>query len=175
MGWDLPSHAPSFVDIHQIAYWLRIDCQFALSAYDFRGIVLPSRHHSTSEQICYLPSVELYNSYSIIPIIMFSKLGLHGRYPGCYNTLDLGVLSEEPQSEIDVMDGAVDEYATGELGICDEETGWVEHIACLGAEDGRASYEPRLHFVKGITVGSVEAAGESAHYFEVRLLLCGID
>jgi hypothetical protein len=175
MGWDLPSHPPCFVDIHQIAYWLRIDCEFALSADDFRGIVLPGRHHSTSEQICYLPSVELYNSYSIIPIIMFSKLGLHSRYPRSYNALDLGVLSEEPQSKVDVMDGAVDEYATGKLGICDEEAGWVEHVACLGAEDGGASYEPRFHFVKGIAVGSVEAAGESAHYFEMRLLLCGID
>ena len=63
------------------------------------------------------------------------------------------------------MDRTIDEYTAGELGVGDEEAGWVELVAGLGAEDGGAADESAVHFLEGVPVGVVEASGESAHDF----------
>ncbi len=69
---------------------------------------------------------------------MLPQLRLDGSDAGRSDALNLGVLPEEPESEIDVVNRAVDEDPTRELSIGDEEAGGVEHVACLGAEDGGA-------------------------------------
>lgn len=71
------------------------------------------------------------------------------------------------------MDGAVDEDTTGELGVFDEETRGVELVAGLGAEDAGGADQAVVHLVEGVTVGGVEAAGETAHDFLVGELLNG--
>ena len=56
-----------------------------------------------------------------------------------------------------------------------EEPGWIELIAGLRTEDGRAPNESIVHLGESVTVGSVEAARKSTHHFETRLLGCGVD
>jgi len=63
------------------------------------------------------------------------------------------------------MDGAVDEDPAGELRVCDEETAGVELVACLAAEDAGSADCAGARLLEGVAVGSVETAGEAAHYF----------
>ena len=107
--------------------------------------------------------------------MVFAQARLHGCDAGGHDGFYEGVLAEEPEGEVDVVDGAVDEDAAGELGVGYEEAARVEFVACLAPEDGWAPDEPGVHFVPGVSVGGVEAAGEAAHDFQVRFLLCGID
>ena len=69
------------------------------------------------------------------------------------------------------MDGAVDEDTARELSVFDEEARGVELVAGLGAEDAGGPDQAVIHLVEGITVGSVEAAGETTHDFLVGELL----
>ena len=71
------------------------------------------------------------------------------------------------------MDVAVDEDAAGELGVCDEEAARVVFVACLGSEDGGAADGAVGGEGVGIQVRGIEAAGETAHYFDVRVAGCG--
>ena len=56
---------------------------------------------------------------------MLAQVGLNGcdaaRYDGFYDC----VLAEEPEGEVDVVDGAVDEDAAGEFGVGYEEAARV--------------------------------------------------
>ena len=67
---------------------------------------------------------------------------MHGCDAGGYDGLDEGVLAEEPEGQVDVVDGAVDEDAAGELGVGYEDAARVELVACLAPEDGGASMSP---------------------------------
>lgn len=65
------------------------------------------------------------------------------------------------------MDGAVDEYPAGELGVGDEEAARVQLVAGLAAHYGGCAQCTGGHFGVCVAVGGVEAAREAAHYFEV--------
>lgn len=65
---------------------------------------------------------------------MLAKIGLSGGDTRGGDRLDLRILTEEPEREVDIMDGAVDKYAAREFGIGNKETGGVELIACLAPE-----------------------------------------
>ena len=68
---------------------------------------------------------ELHHTNPIVDILKLPKFWLH-----CYDshrahTLNNTILSKEPACEIDVVDIAIDEDATRELFVRDEEPGWV--------------------------------------------------
>lgn len=108
---------------------------------------------------------------AVVAVVVSPQLGVHGGDADRRHALDRRVLAEEPQRGIDVVDGAVDEDAAGELGVGDEEAGRVELVAGLGAEDGGAPDQAGAHFGVRVAVGGVEAAGEAADDFLGGVLL----
>lgn len=175
MCWDLPPHTGALVDVHKVRLGLSVDSELSFRPNNLRGIVLPGRHHPATVKIRNLSAIKFHNAHSIVAIVVLSEFGLNGGDAGRNDRFYERVLPEEPQGEVDVVDGAVDEDPARELRVCDKEPRGVELVACLRAEDGGAAYEARVHFVVGVAVGIVEAAGETAHYFEMGLLLCGVD
>ena len=92
---------------------------------------------------------------------------------GSHSPTGLGLdISQQPQSQIDIVDCAVVEDATVFGCIADEETGRVEEIGGLGAyEEGFADTAGSdLSF--GGPVRGIETARVAGHDFEVRVLLC---
>ena len=172
---DFPPYTRRLVDMDQIRHRLGVDGEFALGANDLSTVILAGGHHARAVEIGDAAAVELDDADGVVAVVVFPQLGLHGRDAGADDALDDAVLAEEPQGEIDVVDGAVDEDAAAEFGVGDEEARGVEHVAGLGAEDGGAPDEARVHFGPGVAVGGVEAAGEAAHDFEVGFLFGGVD
>lgn len=70
------------------------------------------------------------------------------------------------------MHGHVHKDAAGPAGVLDVEPGRVVLVAGLGAQDGGTPDEPVLDLAVCGAVGLVEAAGETAHHFEVWALFC---
>lgn len=106
--------------------------------------------------------IELNNPQRIIPIIMLPQIGLHSRDPHRYHALDLGLLAEEPQRQVDIVDGTVHKDPAGELGVSDEEPAGIELVAGLRADHGGSPDGSTGHAAVGVAVGGVEAAGETA-------------
>lgn len=75
--------------------------------------------------------VKLDDTKRIIPIIMLPQIRLHSRNPNSSNALHLGLLTKEPQGQINIVNGTVNEDPTRELGVRDEEPGRIELVACL--------------------------------------------
>lgn len=75
--------------------------------------------------------VELNNTQRVIAIIMLAQVRLHGRDPNGSHALNLSLFTEEPQRQIDIVDTAVNEDTTRELGVGHEETTGVQLVACL--------------------------------------------
>lgn len=83
---------------------------------------------------------------------MLAQLGLHGCDINGVDGLDARVAAEEPEREVHVVDVAVGEDAAGELGVGDEEAGWVELVAGLGAKDAGAADCAVFDAVEGVAV-----------------------
>lgn len=123
---------------------------------------------------------------------MLAQLGLHGCDINGVDGLDARVAAEEPEREVHVVDVAVGEDAAGELGVGDEEAGWVELVAGLGAKDAGAADCAVFYAVKAsrscgkiselwerwvevVLTGSVEAARKAAEDFKKGLFGCCVD
>lgn len=104
---------------------------------------------------------------------MFSEIRLHGSNTDRSHTLNLAVLAEEPKSEINIVDRAVDKDSTREFGVRDEETTWIQLVAGLRPEDGWSTDIAISHASMSIAVGCVEAAREAANDLLVREFLDG--
>lgn len=117
--------------------------------------------------------VELDNSQGIVSVVVLAEVGLHGSDTDGSHTLDLAVLAEEPKSQVDIVDRAVHEDSTGELGVRNEEATWVELVASLGAEDRWCTDIAIGCALVSIAVGGVEATREAANNFLVGEFLDG--
>ena len=99
----------------------------------------------------------------MVDIFELPQLGLHGGDADSGDAPYDDVLAEEPKSEANVMDVAVDKDVAGKLGVGNVKAGGTELIADLGAEDGGSSDGAGVHVVEGISEGCVEPVGETAH------------
>ncbi len=115
--------------------------------------------------------MELDDPNGVIVVVVFTKIGLDGGDAVGGNALGHDVIAEEPEGEIDVVDGHVDEDAAGPCSVLDEEAGGVVFIAGLAADDAGSADHALVALVEGVPVGLVEPARESTHDFEMRLLL----
>jgi hypothetical protein len=91
------------------------------------------------------------------------------------DALDNAILSEEPKREVDIVDVAVDENATGELSVRDKEARRVQLIARLRAKDARPTNSAGVDSLPRVAVRSIKAARKSTEDSEIRLRVCGID
>lgn len=96
---------------------------------------------------------------------MLAQIRLHSGNTNSSHALDLGLLTEEPQRKIDIVDTAVDEDAARELGVGDEETTGVQLVAGLRSEDGGCADVAGGHASVGVAVGGVESTTEAADDF----------
>ena len=167
---NLATNASGLVHLDQRALGIGIDSQLAVSADNLSHIVLASSHHARRVEVSHLAAPELDNADTVIHILVLSELGLNSADTHRHNALDDGVLAEVPQSKIDVVDVAIDEDTTTELSVGNEETGGVELVASLGAEDGGTTNSAVIHALESVTVRGVEAAREAAHHLKVWLL-----
>lgn len=162
------------VDIHQVQRRLRVHGQLPLRAYNLGGIFLTGGHHARGVEVGNLAVVELDEPNRVVTIVVLAKIRLHGCDTHSRHGLDLTVLTEEPEGEVDVMDGAVNKDSAGEFGVGDEEAGGIKLVAGLTAHDGGGANGAGRHLGEGISIGSIEATGKTAHHLEVRLLVSGI-
>ena len=72
---------------------------------------------------------------------------------------------EEPEREVDVMDGTVDEDAAVALRVRDEEARLVEEVAGVASHQVGRANGAGFDFGMGVAVGGVEAAREAGHDF----------
>lgn len=172
---DLTADTSELVQLNESTGGVGVDSQLAVGTDDLSHIVLASSHHTRRVEVGDLATPELNNAHTVVNIFVLAQLRLYGGDTSSDDALDDGVLAEEPQGKIDIVDVAVDEDATAKLGVCDEEAGGVKLITSLGAEDGRAPNATVIHAVEGVPVRGVEAAGEAAHDLQVRLLDGGVD
>jgi hypothetical protein len=117
--------------------------------------------------------VKFNNTNSIIPIVMLPQIRLHSCDSNSSNRLDTRLLTKEPKRKVDIVNRAVDEDTTGELGISNKETTRIELVACLRSEDGGCADVAVGHAPVGIAVGGVEAAREAADYLLFGVVLLG--
>ena len=155
---DLPPDTSRLAHLDQIRYRLGIDGDLAIRANDLCHIMLPGSHHATGIEISNLATVELDDADTVVDIAVLGELGLQGGDADRHDGLDLAVLAKVPQCQVDVVDVAVDEDAAAELGVGDEEAGWVEFVAGLGAEDRGTADVAAVAAGPGVAVGGVEAA-----------------
>lgn len=74
------------------------------------------------------------------------------------------------------MDCTVDEDAAVAGGVLHEEAGVIAEVAGVRADhEGGADGLLGEDFVAGVSVGSVEAAGEAGHYFEGGFVFGRVD
>lgn len=172
---DLATNAGGLVHLDEGAGGVGVDGQLALGTDDLSHVVLARGHHTGRVEVGDLATPELDNSDTVVNILVLAQLRLHGGNTGRDDTLDNGVLAEVPEGKIDIVDVAVDEDATAELGVGDEEARGVQPVASLRAEDRGAADEAIIHSGEGVSVRGIEAAGEAAHDFEMGLLDGGVD
>lgn len=132
---DLPPDPGRFVDGHEVRRRVQVDGQFALRADDLGRVFLARGHHARRVQVGDAAAVELDDADRVVAVVVPAEVGLHGGDAAGDDGLDRRVLAEEPEGEVDVVDGAVDEDAAGELGVGDEEAARVEFVARLAADD----------------------------------------
>lgn len=89
--------------------------------------------------------VELDEAQGIVPVVMLSQIRLNRRDANSSHALDLGVLAEEPQGQIDIVDRTVDENTAGELGVRHEKATRIQLVACLRSEHGWGADVTRRH------------------------------
>ena len=164
---DLPVHAPIVKRIHEVNLRLRIDGYFPLRPDDLGGILLPRSHHAGCVEVGELAVVEFDQSDGVVAVVVLAQVWFDGcdSYRG--DAFHFAVLPEEPEGQVDVVDGAVDEDPAGELGVGDEEAARVQLVAGLAAHYGGCAQCAGGHFSMCVAVGGIEAAREAAHYFEV--------
>ena len=171
--------ARGVVDGQHVLSGVAVDRQLAVWASDFRAVFLSCCHHAAAEQLRDFAVVELYNADCVVTVVVFAELRRDSRDADGTHGFDVGVFPEKPECEIDVVDGAVDEDAAGELGVLDEKARGVELVAGLRAEDAGDADVAGGDLGEGVAVGGVEAAREAAHYFLVGVceegLLVGSD
>lgn len=101
----------------------------------YNWAILPPCVHENLISSCMRKGKEAYvefnDSQRIITIIVLPQIGLHGRNTDSSHALHLGILTEEPQREIDIVNRAVDKDTAGELGVGNEEPARIELVACL--------------------------------------------
>ena len=163
------------IDVNKIALRLHIDSQFPLCTDNLSSVLLPRSHHARAIQIRNPSAIELDDPNRIIPVIGLQQRRLDGRNPTRNNRLDSRVLPEEPQRKIDIMDRAINKDPGRELRVGDKEPTRIKLIARLTPENRRPPNKARIHLLPRVTVGSVEAAGETAHDLQMRLLFCSVD
>lgn len=172
---DLATDTVLVEDVDQVQGRLGVNGQLTLGADDFGGVFLAGCHHARGVEVGDFAVMELHQTDGVVPVVMLAQVGLNGGDTHRRHRLDLAVLAEEPQSQVDIVDGAVHEDTTRELGVGDEEPGGVQLVAGLTAHDGGSTNSTSGHLVECITVGGIEATGETAHYFEFGLLGCCIE
>lgn len=159
---DLFPDAVRFPHVHEAALRVGVDRQFALGADDLGHVVLARCHHSAAVKVCNLSAPKLHHADAVVDVLVLPQLRLYGGDAhGCHGFHDT-VLTEEPQRQIDVVDVAVHEDAARKLGVFDKETGRVQFIARLRPEDRGSPDGTLVHARPGVSVGCVEAPGESA-------------
>lgn len=131
--------------------------------------MLAGSHHATTKKVRDPPAPKLDNPSPVVHIPPLGQPRLHSRDTNSADTLDDDVVAEEPESEVDVVDVAIDEDAAGVLRIVDEEAGRVQLVAGLRADDAWAADSAARAAGVRVAVGGVEAAGEAAEDFEVRV------
>ena len=172
---NFPPYPGIIVDMHMIQRGLCINSQFPLCPNNLSRVFLARSHHPRSVEVCDLAVIELDQTNSIVAIVVFAKVWFDRCNANCGDRFDFAILSKEPESQIDIVNRAVDEDPAGELRVSNEEAGRVELVAGLAAHDGGRTNGADLHFVVGVSVGGVEAAGEAAHYFEMGFLRGCVD
>lgn len=133
------------------------------------------RHHARAVKVRDLSVVELHDPHGVVVIVVLLQIGLHGGDAVRGDAFRDDLVPEEPQRQIDVVDGHVDEHAARPRGVLDEEAGGVVFVAGLAAKDGGSADQTPVDLFVRVAVGVVEAAGKAAHYFEVRFLRCGFN
>lgn len=162
-------------DVDQVQSRLGVHGQLTLGTDDLGGVFLTGGHHARGVEVGNLAVVELHQTDGVVAVVVLAQVGLNGSDTHCGHGLDLAILTEEPQSQVDVMDGAVHEDTTRELGVGDEEPGGVQLVAGLTAHDGGRTNSTSRHLVECVTVGGIEATGETAHHFQFGLLGCCVE
>lgn len=119
-------------------------------------------------------NIEFDNSNGIVTIVVLPQIGLHSCDAHSRNALHLAVLAEEPQRQVNIMNGAVDKDATAELSICNEKARRVELVSSLRPEDGRRANGARREAPVGVTVRGVKPPREAADDLLRRILLQGL-
>lgn len=174
VGRNLPPDTRALVDVHQVTLRLRIDRQLALGASHLCRVLLTGRHHSRTEELGDLPPVELHDAHRIVAVVVLSQLR---RYSGdAYSThrLDDAVLAEKPQRQINVVDTAIDENPTRELGVGNKEARWVEFIASLAPDDRWPANKPTFHLLICIPIAGIEPARKPTDDFLSGVLLLAL-
>lgn len=83
---------------------------------------------------------------------MLAQIRLHGCDTNGCDTLDLGLLAEEPQGQINIVDRAVNKDTTRELGIGHEEPTGIQLVTGLGSENRWDTNVAGCHAAVGIAV-----------------------
>lgn len=90
-----------------------------------------------------------------------------------YSPTSLGFhITQQPQSQVDIVDCAVVEDASILGCITNEEAGRVEQVGSLGTHEKRLADFAFVDLELGGAIGRVETTGVACHYFEVRILFC---
>lgn len=153
------------MDGKQIFLGLYVDSKFAFCACDLGCIFLARSHHTRAVQLRNLAIVELDDTDCVVSVAVVAEVGLYCGDADSTYALDFAIIAKEPQCEIDIVDRAVDEDATGKAGVLHEEARRVELVARLGAEDRGCADAARLQAGEGVSIGGVEAPGETAEDF----------
>lgn len=135
VGRNLTADTGRLVQVDKVQLGLGVDSDLAVGTEDLGGVLLTSSHHARAVQLSDLATVELDDTESVVTVVVLAQIRLHGGDTNSCDALDLDVLAEEPKSQVNIVDGAVDEDTTGEFGVGNEETTWVELVTSLGAED----------------------------------------
>ncbi len=85
------------------------------------------------------------------------------------------MLSKESEREVDIMDITVDEDTTRKLCVRDEESGWVQLVKGLRAEDTSSTDRTGVDTIPRVTVRGIKTVGKSTEGFEMRFRICGIN
>lgn len=172
--------AGGVVHSDQIGGRAGVDGQLAVGADDLGGVLLTGGHGAAAEELSdgAAAAVELDHRDGVVAVVVATQSGACRRDAHRAQALDRHrtavLVAEEPECQVDVMDGAVDEDAARQLGITDEEAGPVQLVARLRAEDDRLTDYSGPHLGVRVAVGGVKAAREAADCFLGRVPFQGL-
>ena len=156
-------------DLYPILPWDGIDEDLARVADDFAGIVVSVRGGAGMVEAGDLAAPELNHTNCIVSIFGLFKFPVQRRNARGPKSFGLGILAEEGDGKVNVVDGRVNKDASAGLQVHFHERTGVELLAAMGAEYDGGTDEARLDFLQCLTVILVKSPGIPHHKLRGRI------